>query len=359
MQFPTNYKDIVTRIESINPIEYAKTRNYTNGEVTHLSPYLTHGVISTYEIMKHVLTKYTTAQSKKLIQELCWREYFQSVYRSNEVDIWTDIRFEQPYVRHYGIPQQMEEINTGITAIDNALKQLLESGYMHNHERMWLAALVCNHAHYHWKQPSQGLYYYLLDGDIASNTLSWQWIAGSFSSKQYLANQENINTYSNTIQRNTVLDTSYEQLADVDISDSWSNSKTFNKSTDLSNIQNLVETEITNTLVYHPWMLDPKWYIDSHQRRVLLLDTSHFQKYPISDKRLQFILDLAKNIPELEIYQCDISTITFTDCITREHPNIATWELPQEAQKLLLPDLQNTYFKNFFSFWKKAEKILF
>jgi deoxyribodipyrimidine photo-lyase len=358
MMFPTDYESILTRISSINPIEYAKSRNYIDGEVTYLSPYLTHGVISTKDVAYSVLNQYSPTQTKKLIQELCWREYFQSVNRSGEVDIWSDIRFDQPDVVHHGIPQPIEDINTGIHALDTALTKLLETGYMHNHERMWLAALVCNHAHYHWKQPSQGLYYYLLDGDIASNTLSWQWVAGSFSSKQYIANQENINTYSKSVQRNTFLDTSYEHLSDADISDTWNESKTFNKTTDLSDIKIIEHSELTDTLIYHPWMLDPQWNKESQQRRVLLLDSNHFKKYPISSKRLEYILALAQNIPGIEIYQCDISSVTFQDCVTREHPNIKDWQLLQQPQSLLVPELQSTYHKNFFSFWKKAEKHL-
>ena len=71
---------------------------------------------------------------------------------------------------------------------------------------MYIASIVCNIAKSHWKLPSKWFYYYLLDGDLASNNLSWQWVCGANSSKKYYANQENINKFCFTKQKNTFLD---------------------------------------------------------------------------------------------------------------------------------------------------------
>jgi deoxyribodipyrimidine photo-lyase len=90
------------------------------------------------------------------------------------------------------------------------VEELKQTGYMHNHLRMYVAAIACNIGHSHWHLPARWMYYHLLDADWASNALSWQWVAGSFSSKKYYANQENINKYCHTQQRNTFLDVSYE-----------------------------------------------------------------------------------------------------------------------------------------------------
>jgi deoxyribodipyrimidine photo-lyase len=77
---------------------------------------------------------------------------------------------------------------------------------------MYTAALACDMAQTHWLKPTQWMYYYLLDGDWASNALSWHWVAGTFSKKQYVANQENINKYTGTYQTNTYLDVSHDAL---------------------------------------------------------------------------------------------------------------------------------------------------
>ena len=79
------------------------------------------------------------------------------------------------------MPKAVVEANTTIDAIDEAINELYQNGYMHNHMRMYLASLCCNIAKCHWKHPAKWMYFYLLDGDLASNTLSWQWVAGSNS----------------------------------------------------------------------------------------------------------------------------------------------------------------------------------
>lgn len=356
--FPTDYSSILSRIESINPIKYAKTRNFLDGDVTRLSPYLTHGVITTKQAVDTVLRRYTRTQSKKLIQELAWREFFQSVQVAQQNAIWSDLRFPQSEVVHHGIPINLSEANTRLTTIDSEIANLIETGYIHNHSRMWIASIVTNYAKYHWKQPSQWMYYHLLDGDLASNTLSWQWVAGSFSSKKYLFNQENLNIYSNTQQPQTFIDVPYDQLDTVDISKDWESSE-FKLSTDLSSIPALPDNfNFNNTLIYHPWMLDPVWKNESGQERVLLFDTTHFQQYPISPKRIDFILSLACNIPNLKVYKTDVTQIDLSESITLYHPNISSWGCNFEYADVMFPELRDTYFKNFFSFWKKAEKLL-
>lgn len=122
------------------------------------------------------------------------------------------IKQEQTPIATNEISSSIINATTGIEGIDSAIKQLYQTGYMHNHCRMYTAALVCNIAKSHWYHPAQWMYYHLLDGDWASNACSWQWVAGANSSKKYYTNQENINKYTHTNQRNTYLDKSYEEI---------------------------------------------------------------------------------------------------------------------------------------------------
>ena len=94
------------------------------------------------------------------------------------------------------------EAKTGIQAIDKSIESLFETGYMHNHSRLYLATLTCNIGKSYWLHPAKWMYYHLLDGDWASNACSWQWVAGANSSKKYFANQENINKYTASKQLN-------------------------------------------------------------------------------------------------------------------------------------------------------------
>jgi len=78
--FTTDYESILDKIERIDPLLYSKTRNYVNGEVTYLSPYVSRGVISTKQILEKLLAKgYKISQIESFVKELCWRDYFQRV----------------------------------------------------------------------------------------------------------------------------------------------------------------------------------------------------------------------------------------------------------------------------------------
>ena len=92
---------------------------------------------------------------------------------------------------------------------------LKDTGHLHNHMRMYLASIACNIAKSHWKHPAQWMYYHLLDGDWASNALSWQWVAGTNSNKKYFANQDNINTFFYGSQKGSFLDVPYEAFENI------------------------------------------------------------------------------------------------------------------------------------------------
>lgn len=185
--FPTDYESIISKINAIHPENYAKTRNFLDGEVTYLSPYISRGVISSKQVMDTVLKNgFTFLQCEKLIQELTWREYYQRVWQAKKEQIWDDLKQEQPGVMHHEMLTSLLNSNTGIQVIDDQISQLYELGYIHNHIRMYLASITCNIGKAHWKVPAKWLYYHLLDGDIASNNCSWQWVASAFSSKNII-----------------------------------------------------------------------------------------------------------------------------------------------------------------------------
>ena len=99
VHFPTDYDQILERINNVNPLQYSKTRNFLNGAVTYLSPYISRGVVSVKQVMESVLEKgYKPYQIEKFLQELAWREYFQRVWQSMGNGIWNDIKQPQPDV---------------------------------------------------------------------------------------------------------------------------------------------------------------------------------------------------------------------------------------------------------------------
>jgi len=210
--FLCNPGTLKQRLEQIDPARYDKTRNNLDGAVTWLSPFVTHGVLSTVDIANAVLSRHSAKTCYRLLYELAWREYFHRVWQLNGDKIFCDMHSPSPS-SNAQLPLAVVNASTGIHAIDKSLRELTSFGFMHNHARMWTAALCCNMGNTHWLSAAKWMHYHLLDGDLASNTLSWQWIAGTFSKKRYVANQENVNKYSQFRQQGTFLDVSYDQLA--------------------------------------------------------------------------------------------------------------------------------------------------
>ena len=360
--FPTSYNSIQDLIDAVDPVAYSRYRNHVDGPVTYLSPYISRGVISTKQVLKSVLKKgYSLKESEKLIQEMAWREYYQRVWQSLEDEIFSDIRNRYTGIRHTQIPQAVLNANTGIEAIDKGIKELYQSGYMHNHLRMYTASISCVTAKAHWLNPSKWLYYHLLDGDLASNSCSWQWVAGSFSAKQYYCNQENINTYTGTTQKNTFLDKAYQELPLMETPAVLKSTGSFNPASQLPVTGHPRMNPDLPLMIYNSYNLDPNWRKELYANRILLLEPSHFREYPVSEKVIRFITELAANIEGIQVFTGELKDIPelqkFPAIYSKEHPAFPHYPGIRDQREWLFPDIQGLY-PSFFSYWKKCEKEL-
>ena len=358
--FSVDYASILKKIEAINPVKYAHSRNYIDGQVNYLSPYISRGVISTKQVLASLKGKgYSFDQLEPLVQQLCWRDYFQRIAQVKDIN--TEIKNVQEQVIHYAIPLSILEAKTGIQAIDKAIETLFESGYMHNHNRLYLAALTCNMGKSHWLPPAKWMYYHLLDGDWASNACSWQWVAGANSSKKYYANQENINKYTASTQRNTYLDTSYEALPEMEIPASLSATQEFDFELTLPEGDSIQFIPNQPTFMYNYYNLDPLWHKDEPGNRILLLEPEFFKKYPISKKCMAFMLDLSKNIQDIQIYVGSFQSFSIeykeTSIYYKEHPLNLAYLGVQEERDWIASDVVG-YYPSFFAYWKKVKKHL-
>jgi len=362
--FPNSYQLILERINRINPVKYAKTRNFLNGDVTYLSAYIARGVISVRQIKDAVLQKgYKPYEIEKFLQELAWREYYQRVWQVKKEELFTDLKQPQPDFLHHQIPTTIVNASTGIKVIDDQINDFYGSGYLHNHIRMYLAAMVCNNAKSHWLTPARWMYYHLLDGDLASNSCSWQWVAGSFSSKKYYCNQENINKYTSSNQRHTFLDASYEHIATMPVPNALEATTTLDLKTILP--QTEVPTLDTSkpTLLYNSYNLDPLWRATENVNRVLLLEPSHFNQYPVSEKVIDFIISLSKNIDGIIMYAGEVDVLTkqyenadlkiSNTFFSKEHPAFEYYPGIKDSRDWMFPNTEG-YYPSFFSFWKKG-----
>ncbi|MCL5246813.1 deoxyribodipyrimidine photolyase [Cellulophaga sp. 20_2_10] len=358
--FPTTIDEIYKRVSQIDPIKYASTRNYVNGAVTYLSPYISRGVISTKYIVDQVLARgYKPEAIEKFIQELAWRDYWQQVWINKGEEINSDLKHQQSPVSNKQMPKSIVDANTGISAIDTAIKKLEETGYMHNHLRMYVASVSCNIAKSHWLKPAQWMYYYLLDADWASNALSWQWVAGSNSNKKYYANQENINRYCFTTQSNTFLDVPYSAFESLEIPDVVKETKDVILITPLPSQAKINLEKGIPICIYNFYNLDPIWRKEEVVNRVLLLEPSHFAKYPVSKKSIDFMLKLAEdNISNVQVYIGEFSDLVseyqLKKIYFKEHPTTTHYQGEQDARDWMFT--VTGYYPSFFAFWKKCKK---
>jgi deoxyribodipyrimidine photo-lyase len=187
-------------LAEINPVEYARSRNFLDGAVTRLSPYLRHGVLTLSEVRDDALSRVRKVDdAEKFISELGWRDYWQRLYAVLGDGIWSDREayktgfVAQSYANE--LPVELVEGSTGLACMDGFSAELRETGYLHNHARMWMAAYVVHWLRVRWQAGARWFLEHLLDGDPASNNLSWQWVASTFSQKPYYFNRENLERY--------------------------------------------------------------------------------------------------------------------------------------------------------------------
>ena len=363
--FPITYAEVLQRIGNVDPVKYSATRNYINGAVSHLSPYISRGIISTKFVLSETLKRgYKPAQIEKFIQELAWRDYWQQVWISKGDAISSDLKHPQNPVTNTSLSKTLREANTGIDAIDNAILDFYKTGYLHNHLRMYIASIACNVAQSHWKVPAQWMYYHLLDADWASNALSWQWVAGSNANKKYVANQDNINKYCFTEQHRTFLDVPYEAFPSLKVPEVLKDTPNFVLKTPLPESNAVVIDQSKQTCIYNFYNLDPAWKEDISVNRILLLEPSHFEQYPVSQKTIDFVLNFSKqNIADIQIYVGEFKDLeklynesSEKDFYFKEHPLNNNYKGIEQPRDWMF-DVQG-YYPSFFAFWKRCKKQL-
>ncbi len=361
--FETDYERILKLVDNVDPVAYGRNRNFIDGDVSRLSPYISRGVISTKQVMKRTLERgFNPDDIQKWLQELAWRDYWQLIWIEKGNEINYDLRREQPDAKNYKMPRAVVDASTGIEAIDDAIREFYKSGYIHNHVRMYIAAICCNMGGSHWKTPARWMYYHLKDGDWASNALSWQWVAGANSNKKYVANQDNINKYCHSNQKGTFLDIPYEAFDSMEVPEVLSGLIELEFKTPLPESGEISIDPDKPTLIYNYYNLDPIWKQGLDVNRILLLEPSVFDKYPVSKQNISFALELGKNIPGLQVFVGEFGELTQNhslreaDVYFKEHPLNSNYEGTEEPRNWMF-SVKGCY-PSFFKFWNNARKEL-
>ncbi|MEO7431270.1 MAG: FAD-binding domain-containing protein [Dokdonella sp.] len=164
--------------------------------MSRLSPYLRHRLITEREVVAEVLRLHGAAASGKFVQEVLWRTYWKG-WLDMRPAVWTrflDERERQRLGAHDARTLDAAERGaTGIDGFDDWARELVATGYLHNHARMWFASIWIFTLRLPWTLGADFFLRHLLDADAASNTLSWRWVAGLHTvGKIYLATADNI-----------------------------------------------------------------------------------------------------------------------------------------------------------------------
>ena len=189
-----------------NLVEYSKIRNFDFGpqkrnNTSCLSPYITHGLINEIEIINKSLKKFSFVKSEKFIQEILWRVYWKG-WLELRPNVWTDYLRELENIKK-NFKDNKDYLNaiegkTNIECFNEWAKELIKSNYLHNHTRMWFASIWIFTLNLPWQLGAEFFMQHLYDGDPASNTLGWRWVAGiQTQGKHYLASEWNIKKFTN------------------------------------------------------------------------------------------------------------------------------------------------------------------
>jgi len=194
--------------------EYSRLRNFDFGpekrsNVSCLSPYITHGIINEKEVIQKSLSKFSFSKNEKFIQEVLWRTYWKG-WLELRPKVWTDYLLELNQIKNKFQNNQdylsAIEGKTNIDCFNEWVKELKENNYLHNHTRMWFASIWIFTLELPWQLGAEFFMQHLFDGDAASNTLGWRWVAGiQTQGKHYLASEWNIKKFTNNRFQNIKL----------------------------------------------------------------------------------------------------------------------------------------------------------
>jgi len=358
------------KLHNIDIAAYAKNRNFLNGAVTHLSPYLRHGCLTLNETFDFVKTSFGQDAGKLLLQ-LAWRDYWRQVWYTEGDAIFSEMEPPKVAISHAPLGDAVMQGKTGLPCMDGFISDLLKQGYVHNHGRMWLASYIVHHLKMDWRAAADWLEAHLLDGDVASNHLSWQWVTSTFSSKPYFFNKENLSRYTGekycaSCKVECPFDASYEVL----------NDRLFNKT--LVPIAKQYSAAVlpkmppsihsASAVFVHDAMLSPANPILKQPfPKFFVFDPQIHGAFSLN--RLQFMADCLNEMPSVEVWVGDTYEILMQRGVgritTQNTPNLKLkallepfspiWEREQE---LVDVDISSKRLKRFSRYWEKVGPLV-
>ena len=269
-------------------INYNSKRNFDFGpkerkNVSCLSPYITHRLITEYETVERVLKKRPYQKVEKYVQEIFWRVYWKG-WLELRPKVWTDFTEDLKNIKDDEKIQQAVNGKTQISCFNDWVNEIKEFNYLHNHTRMWFASIWIFTLKLPWQKGAEFFLKYLLDGDAASNTLSWRWVAGlQTKGKNYSAQSWNIEKFTNNKYKNIRLVENPIPLQDK-------------REYKLTEIENFNNSEKVRNLIFFENDLNLENYnLNNYQNIYCLLLENDKRKIKLDQKVLDFKRIIIKN----------------------------------------------------------------
>ena len=222
MKFCITREEAMTSLEDFvnnGTVNYSSKRNYDFGpnereNVSCLSPYISHRLLDEFEISKKVLSKHPYQKVEKYIQEIFWRIYWKG-WLELRPKVWSDFLEDLENIDNSKEYKKAISGETNISCFDDWVKELKNNNYLHNHTRMWFASIWIFTLKLPWQKGAEFFLRELYDGDAASNTLSWRWVAGiQTKGKNYVAQNWNISKFTNNKYKDLNLSESPQPIID-------------------------------------------------------------------------------------------------------------------------------------------------
>ena len=291
MNFVTTRKEALDAMESYienNISDYTAKRNFDFGpqnrkNISCLSPYITHRLISEYEVAKKTLSKYPYQKVEKFIQEIFWRVYWKG-WLELRPKVWNDFVEDTKNIENTNEYEKAINGETNIDCFNDWVKELKENNYLHNHTRMWFASIWIFTLKLPWQKGAEFFLRELYDGDAASNTLSWRWVAGiQTKGKNYIAQNWNINKFTNNKYKDLKLNENPEPIIDQ-------------REYNISPLNTDINETASDRLVFFENELDFQFFNTNNYKKIYcILLANDERQVKLGRKVLEFKKNLIKN----------------------------------------------------------------
>ena len=336
-----------------NLTDYSKLRNFDFGpdnrsNISCLSPYITHGIINELEVIDKSLKKFSFAKNEKFIQEVLWRVYWKG-WLELRPNVWSDYLIELGKVKDEFKNNQNYldaiEGKTNVDCFNQWVIELKENNYLHNHTRMWFASIWIFTLELPWQLGAEFFMQHLYDGDTASNTLGWRWVAGvQTQGKHYLASEWNINKFTNNRFKNIKLNENAKPISSDKIY------SVTNKSFENSEI-----SEDKTLLIFENNMTFEFSDFKEHKfKKILLVSNDTNRTIKLSEKVLKFKANLLEDQKiRLEEKSINCETININDLKNITEDVYAIYPTVGEN----LDFIQNNQLKNIKFLYRKLDQF--